>query len=157
MVTVAPEYDLTLRAFANRRCYVCVDVFNILDDSGRPARSERRSADLLVETVASGDRMPRLRWTYSGFTLQVDGVPADEPDAIPTSGTIVFDGVPEDEGSYVPPVESFGLSTSSATAWMTAELVLHTRAFGIEATRRHGAIDRLRRLGGLGDDAVVGT
>lgn len=55
--------------------------------------------------------------------------------------------MPEAEDSYIPPVASFGLSTSSPGAWMTAELVLHTRAFTIAATATHGGIDRLRRLG----------
>jgi hypothetical protein len=107
MVAIEPEYDLSLRAPASSLSYRCSDVFHILDDSGRPTRSEQRSADVVVETVGDQGGAPRVRWTYSGLTLAVDGEPADEPDAAPPSGEIVFEGVSEDEDSYIPPIESF--------------------------------------------------
>jgi hypothetical protein len=143
------DYDLTrrLRAGSSSR-YACSDVFNLLDDGGCVARSERRDATLCEETVdVRSDGTAFVRWTYTDFAYTVDGAQSEEDEAIPSSGSIVFEGNPEDRGSYVPPVGSFGLSVSSAAAWMTAELVIHTRAFAIMATRTHGGIDRLRRLG----------
>jgi hypothetical protein len=158
----AREYDLVRRAQAgSSRRYACKDVLTVLDYAGRTSRLETRTADL-NETIL--DVSPRVRWAYSNFKHDLQSQPANDEyglpasvvsfwdtgsraDALPASGSIVLEGLIEDRHAYIPDVESFGLSKTSPMAFMTAELVIHTRALAYFATRAHGGIDRLRRVG----------
>jgi hypothetical protein len=159
------EYDLTRRASAGTaQRYTCRELLNILDDAGRPAVRQRRTAELREEIlgVSAGDS-PLVRWRYGGFTCEIEHNPANdayglrEPvqqfwkattqDVIPQSGIITVESATERGDVYYPDTDTFGLSKTSPSAFMTAELCLHTRQFSLLATRTHGGIDRLRRVG----------
>lgn len=142
------EYNLVPHRREGARRLACQDIFNLLDEGGSVVHREARSATLTVETRGgSPDGRPVLRWTYDSFRIETSGAGGAPADGLPEGGSLTFEGVPEDDASYFPPVGSLGLDTTSASAWLTAELVIHTRAFDIMATRTHGGIDRLRRIG----------
>lgn len=159
------QYDLTMRTAPGEvHRYRCRDVLNILDDAGRVGHRQQRTAALVVTNLGlAHDGNPRLRWSYDHFSYEVErnriedayALPAGvecilfgaSEEAIPLKDSIEFDSVPEDPDSYFPAVEAFGLSLTSTVAFMTVELILHTRAFWIMATRSHGGIDQLRMLG----------
>jgi hypothetical protein len=154
------DYDLTRRAQVGaKQRYFCRDVFNLLDSAGRIVYRRRRTAELSEEILdLSSDGTPVVRWAYTAFTYNAEGkdtvsagvaalLAGAAEDALPTSGTIVVEGNPEDRHSYFPDANKFGLSKASTVAFFTCELVLHTRAFWIMATRTHGGIDQLHRLG----------
>jgi hypothetical protein len=162
----ACEYNLTRRGQLGTSCrYACREVVNLLDDAGRVGRREVRTAELTEKLLdLSADDAPRERWAYTAFTYEVQrnhakdcyALPAaavefwEGPDeiAVPPSGTIVVEGAIERSDSfYALDLESFGLSQTSAVAFMTAELVIHTRGFWLYASRTHGRIDQLRRVG----------
>ena len=160
------NYDLTRRGqVGTSRRYACREVINILDDAGRVGRREFRTAELsemLLDLSAAG--APRVRWAYGAFTYEVERKHAKDPYALPAavisywegpdeialprSGTIVVEGAIERSDSFYDlDLESFALSRTSPVAFMTAELVIHTRAFWLYASRTHGGIDQLRRVG----------
>ena len=160
-----PEYDLKRRArTGDSRRYACRDDVNVLDMAGRAGRIERRTAQM-TETILDDDvpGAPRVRWHYRNFTYECERLHADDAyalpqsaqlfwdapdgDGIPPSGEIVFEGVVETVDSFYPNTDAFGLSKTSAVAFMTAELVLHTRQFSMFATRSHGGIEQLRHVG----------
>ena len=160
------DYDLTRRgkAGASRR-YACREVINILDDAGRVGRRELRTAQLSETLLDPGsDGVPRERWAYSAFTYAVERNHAKDPYALPAaavrfwegpdeialppSGKIVVESATERGDSfYALDLESFGLSQTNPVAFMTAELVIHTRGFWLYTTRTHGGIDQLRGIG----------
>jgi hypothetical protein len=159
------DYDLTRRAkVGTKHRYACTDVVNVLDDAGRAGRRERRTAELSEQIFGlSSDGSPLVRWAFTAFTYDVEVNHAKDPyalpasvvsfwdgapeDARPPSGKIVFEGAPENSDDFYPDAEAFGLSKTSAVAFMTAELVIHTRAFSLLATRTNGGVDQLRRVG----------
>jgi hypothetical protein len=159
------QYDLTRRGPAGTaQRYVCRELVNILDDAGRPAVRQRRTAELREEIlgVSAGDA-PIVRWQYSGFSCEFESNHANDPyslrepvrqfwkataqDVIPQSGTITVESATERGDIFYPDTDAFGLSKTSPSAFMTAELCLHTRQFSLLATRTHGGIDQLRRVG----------
>jgi hypothetical protein len=137
---------------------------NILDYAGRPAIRQLRSAKLAEEILdLSSDGAPRARWKYTDFTCEIERNDAKDAyvliapvksfweanpkDLLPLSGTIVVESATEKADAFYPNTDAFGLSKTIPTAFMTAELVLHSRQFSMIATRINGGIDRLRRVG----------
>lgn len=161
----AREYDLRRRAkVGSSRRYTCGELFSILDDAGRPAQRQRRTAKLAEEILAdSSSGAPRERWRFTDFTCDIernyakDAYALREPvqqfwelgakDVLPSSGAIVVESATEKADVFYPDTDSFGLSKTSPSAFMTAELVLHSRQFSMLATHAHGGIDQLRRVG----------
>jgi len=163
MLSLETEYDLTWRgAIGAHRRYSCKDDANVLDDAGRVVRRERRTAD--VSTVVLGlasDAMPIVRWTFTGFTSEVERHRFDDLDpplaasvlesafpqeALPP-GPVVLEGAPEASDNYFIDLAAIGLAPKSLGAAGAGWLVAHTRVFWLIATRKHGGIDRLRSLG----------
>jgi hypothetical protein len=159
------SYDLTLRLEVGaRHHYTCSEVWHVLDTGGRTARREERASDLLVEVRdPSPGSHPRLAFTYSDFAhatktydleddfalpewlrSRFDAAPGDS--VVPISGRVEFEAVPESLGSFYPDVAAFGLPMAAAP-FLTAELIIHTRAFWIIATRTHGGLHDLSRVG----------
>jgi hypothetical protein len=163
---VERNYDLTRRGKvgATQR-YTAREVINILDDAGRVGRRELRTAELAEKLLDLSSRSaPIVRWAYSAFTYEVKRNHAKDPYALPPSVVGVWEGPDEiaqpssgkivvesdierSDSFYDMDMESFGLSKTSPVAFMTAELVVHTRAFWLYASRTHGGIDQLRRVG----------
>jgi hypothetical protein len=159
------EYDLTRRAkVGSSRRYNCEEVFSVLDDAGRPAQRQRRVAKLAEEILAdSSSGAPRERWKFTAFTCDIERNYAKDAyglresvqqywevglnDVLPPSGAIVVESATEKADVFYPDTDSFGLAKTSPSAFITAELVLHSRQFSMLATHAHGGIGQLRRVG----------
>jgi hypothetical protein len=157
-------YDLMLRAPAGaHRQYACRELLHILDDAGRPAQQQRRTALLREEILpSSSEASPQVRWTYSDFSCEIECNYIDDAyglrvpvrqfwettpaEVLPAAGRIVVESPIEKTDIFYPDTDQFGLSKTSPSAFMTAELCLHTRQFSLLATRTHGGIDRLKRV-----------
>jgi hypothetical protein len=162
------EYDLTRRvSVGGARRYRCGELLNILDDAGRPAIRQRRTAELREEILSVGaGGTPTVRWSWTAFKCDVERNYAEDEfglrqpvkqfweakpsELLPESGEIVVEGATERSDVFYPDTDRFGLSKTIPAAFMTAELCLHTRQFSMIATRTHGGIDQLH---GVGDAA----